>query len=101
MKTIPEKIYLQWFDDLSNEPIPDDEMITWCQDQINKNDPEYIRADKLKEKIEAFKNAIVDDRINKYRKRAETAEGLIYDYVMGKTDDQPLHEAVSKALSNI
>ena len=48
MTKAPDKIYLQ--------VDPDDEgtcgwidEITWCQDKINDNDVEYVRADLVKE----------------------------------------------------
>ena len=47
----PEKIYLQV--DPEGESATDYyEGVTWCQDRINKNDVEYIRADLVSKKPE-------------------------------------------------
>lgn len=44
---IPEKIYLQWDDDLTD--------VTWCSDKINSDDVEYVRASPKHETPEAYK----------------------------------------------
>lgn len=46
MKTWPKKIWLQHGDDSDSIP-PFESLVetTWCQDNINSNDVEYIRAD--------------------------------------------------------
>ncbi len=41
---IPDKIYLQLYEDGELLDIKKDE-ITWCQDKINDTDVEYVRKD--------------------------------------------------------
>ncbi|NIR52904.1 hypothetical protein GWO43_30250 [candidate division KSB1 bacterium] len=48
IKTAPERIWLQISDDLNdfNEAFPPSrEGITWCEDQVQNCEVEYIRAD--------------------------------------------------------
>ena len=55
-----ERLYLQVKDDEGN---PHEE-VTWCQDQINATDVEYVRADLLKElqeENEKLKDALHQD----------------------------------------
>lgn len=51
MKGIPEKIWLQADPEYQN-PQQFDADITWCEDQINNNDIEYVRADSVRVEIE-------------------------------------------------
>ena len=49
----PERIWLQ---DDGDWQLYDhgDEHVTWCQDKVNDNDTEYVRADLLAEAVEAL-----------------------------------------------
>ena len=50
----PERIWLQ---DDGDWQLYDhgDEHVTWCQDKVNDNDTEYVRADLLAEAVEALR----------------------------------------------
>lgn len=41
----PERIYLQWTCEESDESPPWDGDVTWCRDKIHSDDVEYVRAD--------------------------------------------------------
>jgi hypothetical protein len=50
-----ERIYLQWFEgDTAYMP----EGVTWCDDRIEDDDVEYVRADKAAAEIETLRNEI-------------------------------------------
>lgn len=52
MTKAPGKIYLQVDpDDEGMDDIDWTAEITWCQDKINDNDVEYIRADLVKQEV--------------------------------------------------
>lgn len=57
---IPKTIYLQWYDELGEEP--DDKLeVTWCADEINETDIKYIIAsdvDALKKRIAELEDLI-------------------------------------------
>ena len=48
MKKPPKKIYLQWGGETA-EPEIFEGQITWCTDQINESDTEYVLATELME----------------------------------------------------
>ncbi len=45
IKDSPKKIYLQIDDEGERPEVFPDEGVTWCEDRMNDNDVEYIRAD--------------------------------------------------------
>ena len=53
----PARIYLQCRDDLG-ELIPPDNDITWCEDNINDTDEEYVRSDIATALVEALEAAV-------------------------------------------
>lgn len=53
----PEKIYLQWFDPID---FSESEEVTWCKDQIEKTDPEYIRKDLYNELKQAMRDTLLE-----------------------------------------
>lgn len=46
----PERIYLQWTCDESDESPPWDGDVTWCRDKIHSDDVQYVRVDLVKPK---------------------------------------------------
>lgn len=57
MNKIPDKIYLQWYED-DGEP---SEEVTWCWEEIVTNfDIEYIRADKASNLKEALTEIVLE-----------------------------------------
>ena len=61
-KEYPKKIYLQNED--GAHPDCDTyygEGMTWCEDKINKDDAEYIRADLVNEKVRHIAEQAVDE----------------------------------------
>ena len=63
-KEYPKKIYLQNED--GAHPDCDTyygEGVTWCEDKINKDDVEYIRADLVNEKVRHIAEQAVDEII--------------------------------------
>lgn len=42
----PKVIYLQWYDDMGDSPDSIGDEITWCQEQINETDLEYVLVEK-------------------------------------------------------
>ena len=60
---IPEKVYIQTCDELGNEMDMILDEVTWCVDQINDTDPEYILADKYRalEEINALLLALFQE----------------------------------------
>lgn len=60
-KTPPERIYLQWLDPDSHEEAYE---VTWCVDQIDRTDPEYVRIDIYEKLLEAAK--AMRDELSRY-----------------------------------
>ena len=57
----PDRIYLQTHDELGNEMDYILDEITWCVDQINDTDVEYVHVDKyraLEEKLSGYEELI-------------------------------------------
>jgi hypothetical protein len=74
----PERIYLQWVEDEADKYMP--EGVTWCQDQIEDGDVEYVRADKAAAELQELRTVAQNTM----------ALGLI-------TEDQPLLLARARA----
>ncbi len=52
----PERIYLQWYEDEADKYMP--EGVTWCQDQIDETDVEYVRADKAAAEMQEMRDIL-------------------------------------------
>jgi len=51
MNKIPERIFIQQFEDPKIEGFQNGEDVTWCDHQIHSHDVEYINADKFNELV--------------------------------------------------
>lgn len=76
MREPPRKIWLQYYGDEA-DPVNDasDGDVTWCQDQINKHDVEYVRTTWLErlEKIEAAAENLIMAKGRHHTEQAMTA----------------------------
>jgi hypothetical protein len=61
---LPAEIYLQIYDEEDQE-IDDISVITWCAEKIYETDIKYIRADKVKEMMDAKNELLVCYRLGR------------------------------------
>tara|TARA_R110002020_G_scaffold213427_1_gene420187 strand:- start:743 stop:940 length:198 start_codon:yes stop_codon:yes gene_type:complete len=55
-KQIPDKIFIQQYEDPEIVGFQSGVDVTWCVDKINDHDVEYVRKDKYKKSLESIKN---------------------------------------------
>jgi len=79
----PKQIHLQTVDQAGNKiKAEHSDHITWCEDQINRTDPKYVRAD------------VVDDLLKQQRKLCAEATNYVFE-----TNEATLHHAIESAPS--
>ena len=82
MKDIPEKIYIQQFEDPNIDGFQTMGDITWCEETVNKYDIEYVRSDLLnnkEDKSQAY------GKLRRIRDMVETQAKWVSKYNIGDT----------------
>lgn len=89
---IPKRIFIQQFEDPKTEGFQTGEEVTWCVDQINDNDVEYVRKDLYDNIQEAqsrsllFEENLLAVMSESYRDgMARASMGLDFDFKYSRT----------------
>lgn len=77
MKNIPDKIYLQIGEETPKDADFEElDEVTWCQDRINDNDVEYVKADKA-----IYSKPHIKENVN-----GIAIKGELHQYVTSNSD---------------